>query len=37
LMTAIKPSLPQDTYLQNQYDEIETLIQTTKYKLVNLQ
>ncbi len=37
LMTAIKPSLPQDTYLQNQYDEIETLIQTTKNKLVNLQ
>lgn len=36
-MTSIKPSLPQDTYLQNQYDEIETLIQTTKYKLVNLQ
>ena len=36
-MTSIKPSLPQDTYLQNQYDEIETLIQSTKYKLVNLQ
>jgi hypothetical protein len=36
-MTSIKPTLPQDSYLLNQYDEIETLIQTTKYKLVNLQ
>jgi hypothetical protein len=30
---AIFPSLPQDTFLLNQYDEISTLIQSTKYKL----
>jgi len=36
-MESIKPNLPQDTYLQNQYDEIESLIQSTKYKLINLQ
>jgi hypothetical protein len=36
-MSSIKSTLPQDSYLLNQYDEIETLIQTTKYKLVNLQ
>lgn len=30
---AILPSLPQDSFLLNQYDEISTLIQSTKYKL----
>ncbi len=30
-------SLPQDSYIQNQVDEIVALIETTKYKLVNLQ
>lgn len=30
-------SLPQDSYIQNQIDEIVELIETTKYKLVNLQ
>jgi hypothetical protein len=30
---AILPSLPQDTFLVNQYDEVMTLIQSTKYKL----
>lgn len=27
------PSLPQDTFLINQYDEVSALIQSTKYKL----
>jgi hypothetical protein len=36
-MNNIKPALPQDTYLQNQYDEIEQFIQSIKYKLNNLQ
>jgi hypothetical protein len=30
-------SLPQDSYIQNQVDEVITLIESTKYKLVNLQ
>jgi len=30
-------SLPQDSYIQNQIDEIVALIETTKYKLINLQ
>ena len=30
-------SLPQDSYLQNQVDEVVALIESTKYKLVNLQ
>jgi hypothetical protein len=30
---AVIPSLPQDTFLLNQYDEISTLIQSTRYKL----
>jgi len=30
-------SLPQDSYIQNQVDEVVALIETTKYKLVNLQ
>jgi hypothetical protein len=30
---AILPSLPQDNFLINQYDEVMTLIQSTKYKL----
>lgn len=29
----VLPSLPQDTYLLNQYDEVTTLIESTKYKL----
>lgn len=32
----VRKSLPQDSYLQNQVDEIVALIQTTKYKLKNL-
>ena len=32
----IRPKLPQDSYLQNQVDEIIDLIESTKYKLVNL-
>ncbi len=31
-----RKSIAQDTYLQNQYDEIVSLIETTKYKLENL-
>jgi len=34
---AILPSLPQDTFLVNQYDEVIALIQGTKYKLKFLQ
>jgi hypothetical protein len=30
---ALKPTLPQDSYLVNQYDEVSALIQSTKYKL----
>ena len=30
---ALKPSLPQDSFLVNQYDEVSALIQSTKYKL----
>ena len=30
---AVVPSLPQDGFLINQYDEVSTLIQSTKYKL----
>jgi hypothetical protein len=30
-------SLVQDSYIQNQIDEVVTLIESTKYKLVNLQ
>jgi hypothetical protein len=30
-------SLPQDSYIQNQIDEVVALIESTKYKLVNLQ
>jgi len=30
-------SLVQDSYIQNQIDEIVALIETTKYKLINLQ
>ena len=30
---AILPSLPQDNFLINQYGEVMTLIQSTKYKL----
>lgn len=29
----IKPTLPQDSFLVNQYDEVSTLLQSTKYKL----
>ncbi len=32
-VNTIIPSLPQDTYLLNQYDEVVALLQTTKYKL----
>lgn len=30
---AIRPNLPQDGFLINQYDEVSALIQSTKYKL----
>ena len=29
----VKASLPQDSFLVNQYDEVSALIQSTKYKL----
>jgi len=32
-----RSSLPQDSYIQNQIDTIVELIETTKYKLINLQ
>jgi DNA-binding ferritin-like protein len=33
---AVRQRLPQDSYVQNQIDEIVDLIETTKYKLENL-
>ena len=33
---AVRQRLPQDSYVQNQIDEIVDLIETTKYKLQNL-
>jgi DNA-binding ferritin-like protein len=33
---AIRTKIPQDSYLQNQVDEVVDLIETTKYKLINL-
>ena len=33
---AIRTKIPQDSYIQNQVDEIVDLIETTKYKLINL-
>jgi hypothetical protein len=32
-MSAIRPSLPKDSYLENQVDTIVELINSTKYKL----
>ena len=32
----VRQRLPQDSYVQNQIDEIVALIETTKYKLENL-
>jgi DNA-binding ferritin-like protein len=32
----IRTKIPQDSYLQNQVDEVVDLIETTKYKLINL-
>jgi DNA-binding ferritin-like protein len=32
----IRTKIPQDSYIQNQVDEIVDLIETTKYKLINL-
>jgi DNA-binding ferritin-like protein len=32
----VRQRLPQDSYIQNQIDEIVALIETTKYKLENL-
>ena len=32
----VRQRLPQDSYVQNQVDEIVSLIETTKYKLANL-
>ena len=31
-----RTSIPQDSYIQNQVDEVVALIETTKYKLTNL-
>ncbi len=33
---AIRTKIPQDSYIQNQVDEVVDLIETTKYKLINL-
>jgi hypothetical protein len=33
----IRKQIPQDSYIQNQVDEVVSLIETTKYKLINLQ
>jgi DNA-binding ferritin-like protein len=33
----IRKAIPQDSYIQNQVDEIVTLIESTKFKLKNLQ
>lgn len=30
---SVKANLPQDTFLVNQYDEVSSLVQSTKYKL----
>jgi len=32
----VRGSIPQDSYIQNQVDEIVALIERTKYKLINL-
>jgi DNA-binding ferritin-like protein len=32
----VRFQIPQDTYIQNQVDEVVTLIESTKYKLRNL-
>lgn len=32
-----RKQIPQDSYIQNQVDEIVELIENTKYKLINLQ
>ena len=32
----IREAVPQDSYLQNQVDEVVALIESTKYKLINL-
>lgn len=32
----VRAQIPQDSYIQNQVDEIVALIETTKYKLQNL-
>jgi DNA-binding ferritin-like protein len=32
----IRTKIPQDSYIQNQVDEVVDLIETTKYKLINL-
>ncbi len=36
-VTTIRPMLPQDTFFMNMVDELEALINSTKYKLKNLQ
>jgi hypothetical protein len=36
-VTKIRPSLPQDSFFVNQLDELELLINSTKYKLKFLQ
>ena len=33
---AIRTKIPQDSYIQNQVDQVVDLIETTKYKLINL-
>jgi len=32
----VRKTIPQDSYIQNQVDEVVTLIEKTKYKLINL-
>jgi len=33
---SVRTAIPQDSFLQNQVDEVVALIESTKYKLVNL-
>lgn len=33
----VRTQIPQDSYIQNQIDEIVELVEHTKYKLINLQ
>lgn len=35
-VTQMRTKIPQDSFLQNQVDEVISLIESTKYKLINL-